>query len=263
VKVLELAAREGFSSPEMTELLEMARAAATERITQDLVERSFIEAKRLLQEQNYEAVLTLLPPVLQRVEEPSLRRQLEEATRNQAKLEERVEQVMSEVRILCEAELFDSAIGLIGAEQPGVQRAKSVEALHRSCREKMSAEAARLGLIGRAYACLENSECPEGFQQVISTGTIKKPVESTSELEKRATARVQLFADEQMKKSVETAKQTLAAEDALGADSQLQNCSAWLPYASAGVQAEWKSAQAEVAGAKKVLRFRKVLGRRA
>ncbi len=123
-KVLEQAEKDGFSSPEMTALLNMARSAAAERVSQDLVERSFLEAKRLLEEQDYESVLRLLPPVLERVDEPSLRRQLEEASKNQVKLDERVEQVISEVNVLCGLELFDSAIGLIGGESAGVRRAK-------------------------------------------------------------------------------------------------------------------------------------------
>ena len=49
-KVLEQCEKEGFSSPEMSELLNLARTAAAERISQDLVERSFMEAKRLLEE---------------------------------------------------------------------------------------------------------------------------------------------------------------------------------------------------------------------
>jgi serine/threonine-protein kinase len=56
VKILELCEKEGFSSPEMSQLLNLAKSAASERISQDLVERSFLEAKRLLEEQDYEAV---------------------------------------------------------------------------------------------------------------------------------------------------------------------------------------------------------------
>jgi hypothetical protein len=263
VKVLELAEREGFSSPEMTELLELARSAAAERVSQDLVERSFLEAKRLLAEQNYEAVLRMLPPVLQRVDEPSLRRQLEEASRNQVKLEQRVEQVISEVRDLCEAELFDSAIGLILAESPGVQRAKNVQAALHLCTEKLNVEAARLALIGAAYASLDGLECPEGFQQSSSADAPGKTPQGSHDLEKRLSARIQLVADEQLRKSVESAKQTLGADDALGAEVQLQKSSSWLPYSSLSVHSEWKATQAEVATAKKVLRFRKVLRRRA
>jgi hypothetical protein len=262
VKVLELAEREGFTSPEMTELLELARSSAAERVSQDLVERSFLEAKRLLAEQNYEAVVRLLPPVLQRVDEPSLRRQLEEATRNQVTLSQRVEQVISEVRALCEAELFDAAIGLISAESLGVQRAKDVQAALQLCTVKLTEEAARLAVIGAAYASLDKSECPQGIQ-LSSTGAAGTAVPGTEMLEKCFNARMQLVADEQLKKSVETAKLTLGADDAAGAEGHLQKCSPWLPYSSLPVQSEWKAAQAEIAAAKKVLRFRNVLRRRA
>jgi hypothetical protein len=262
VKVLELAEREGFTSPEMTELLELARSSAAERVSQDLVERSFLEAKRLLAEQNYEAVLRLLPTVLQRVDEPSLRRQLEEATRNQVILSQRVEHVVSEVRALCETELWDAAIGLISAESPGVQRAKDVQGAFQLCTVRLNGEAARLSTIGAAYASLDNSECPEGFQSS-STGAGARTVPGTENLEKHFNARMQLVADEQLKKSVENAKLTLGADDAAGAEGHLQKCSPWSPYASVPVQSEWKAAQAEVAAAKKVLRFRNVLRRRA
>lgn len=263
VKTLELAEREGFSSPEMTELLELARSAAAERVSQDLVERSFLEAKKLLAEQNYEAVMRLLPPVLQRVDEPSLRRQLEEASKNQVKLDERVEQVISEVNALCGLELFDSAIGLIGGESAGVRRAKTVQAALQSCTERLRTEEARLSIFGAVYARLNTSECPEAVQQLGSTAEQNKAVSGVGEIGKRLSTRAQVAADECLRKSVETAKQTLGAEDAVGAESQLQACSTWYSCASPAAQAEWKAAQTEVAAAKKVLRFGKVLKRRA
>jgi serine/threonine-protein kinase len=262
VKVLELAEREGFTSPEMTELLELARSSASERVSQDLVERSFLEAKRLLSEQNYEAVMRLLPPVLQRVDEPSLRRQLEEASRNQVILSERVEQVISEVRALSEAELFDAAIGLISAESLGVQKAKDVLAAHQLCTAKLNEEAARLALVGAAYASLELSKCPDGLASS-SSGTESTGVPGTEALEKLLNARMQSAADEQLKKSVETARLTLGAEDAAGAEENLQKSSQWLQYSSPSAQSEWKAAEVEIAAAKKVLRFRNVLRRRA
>ncbi len=262
VKVLETAEREGFSSPEMTDLLEMARSSAAERVSQDLVERSFIEAKRLISEQNYEAVLRLIPPVLQRVDEPALRRQLEEATRSQAVLRERVEHVVSEVRALREAELFEAAIGLISAESPGVQRAKEVQAALQASTDKLNEEASRLALLGAAYASLGNGDCPEGLEPN-SSDAGQTEILGTRELEKRFKERMQLAADEQLKKSVETVKMTLASDDAAAAEEQLQKSSPWLPYSSRSLQTEWKSAQAQVIAAKKVLRFRNVLRRRA
>ena len=85
-----------------------------------------------------------MPPVLERVDEPSLRRQLDNASRNQVKLEERVERVVSEAKALCELDLFDSAMGLISEESAGVRRAKGVQALLQLCIERLACEDARL-----------------------------------------------------------------------------------------------------------------------
>ena len=263
VKALEQAEREGFSSPEMTELLDLARAAAAERVSQDLVERSFLEAKRLLAEQNYEGVMRLLPPVLERVDEPSLRRQLDEASRNQVKLEERVEQVVSEAKALCELDLFDSAMGLISEESAGVRRAKGVQALLQLCIERLASEEARLSAIAAVYVRLNTPECPAAFQQLSSSVNQKKIVANANEIEKRLSGRVQAIADEWVKKGVESAKQAIAGDDTLTAEGLLQACGMWSPCANPGLQADLKSAQAEVASAKKVLRFRKVLKRQA
>lgn len=263
VKALELAEKEGFSSPELTELMEMARSAAAERVSQDLVERSFLEAKRLMADQNYEAVIRLLPSVLQRVEEPSLRRQLEEASRNQVKLEERVEVVTSQLNTLFELGLFDSAIGLVGGEAAGVRRAKSVQALEQMCAEKLAGEEARLAVIGRVYAHLNTPECPGAFQQLIATASQRKTVEVFVEIETRLGSRVQAIANDFVKKGIEGAKQALGAEDALGAETSLEACSGWSGHASEATQAELKAIESEVSAAKKVVRFRKVLKRRA
>jgi len=263
VKALEVAEKEGFSSPELTALMELARSAAAERVSQDLVERSFLEAKRLMAEQNYEAVIRLLTPVLPRVDEPSLRRQLEEASRNQLKLEERIEQVSAEVNALRELELFDSAIGLISDESAGVRRAKRVEELYQLCAGKLAGEKARLASIGKVYSLLNTQECPRAFQELVATADRRKSVPAAEEIESRLSARVQTLADDCLKKNLESVKMSLAAEDALGAEGHLQACTLWSNFANPAVQADLRAAQNEVAAAKKVLRFRKVLKRRA
>ena len=261
VKVLELCEKEGFSSPEMSELLNLARTAAAERISQDLVERSFMEAKRLLEEEDYEAVQQLLIPVLQRTEEPALRRQLEEATMKQRALEEQVDRVLAEVHRLCAMELFDAAIGLIRTESAGVRQAKRVQAAFKSCTELLEAEAAKLESIGGAYSTLDSPGCAAAFQRM-ARGEAESPVSAgAAEIERRLGGRVRLIADQQVIKSIEAARQALGGEDPALANSLLQSVSEWQPCCTATVQSDWKAAQAEIAAAKKVLRFRRVLGR--
>lgn len=256
VKVLELCEREGLSSPELTDLMDLARNAAAERVSQDLVERSFLEAKRLIDEQNYEEVLRVLPPVLKRVDEPALRRLLEEATQKQQELEQRVELVLAEAQRMTDAELYDAAIGLIRSESAGLQKARRVQAALDASTAMLAAEMTRLGSVGTVYASLGGPQCVPALERIAS-GTSA----STAEIEQRLGARVQQAADAQVTRSVDAARQALAAEDPALAESLLENASAWQPAATAAVQAEWKAAQAEVGAARKVLRFRKVLRR--
>jgi hypothetical protein len=256
VKVLELCERDGFSSPEITELMNMARSAAAERISQDLVERSFLEAKHLLEVEDYEAVLKLLPPVLQRVEEPALRRLLDEAAEKQKVLERRIDQVVAEAERLKAIELFDAAIGLIRTEPAGVRQAKRVQTVLDSCAAIAASEAARLEAAGAVYARLGEPECANAFERVT-----KDNATGAAELYQRLGARVQGIADRQLTQSMESARQALAADDAALAESTLQAASAWQASATPPVQAEWQTVQAEAASAKKVLRFKKTLKR--
>ncbi|MGB6722379.1 MAG: hypothetical protein WBE72_16395, partial [Terracidiphilus sp.] len=261
VKVLELCEKEGFTSPEMSELLNLARSAAAERISQDLVERSFLEAKRLLEEENYEEVLKLLPPVLQKVDEPALRRQLDEAAQKQQVLEKRVDQILSEVERLREMELFDAAIGLIRAEPAGVRQSRRVQAATESCAATLKNESSRLESIGAVYAALNEPESAVLFARISADDAASNAPQVVSAVRQRLAARVQQIADQQLTQSIEAARQALAADDAISADSILQGASAWQSSATPALQAEWKTAQAEIASSKKVLRFKKVLRR--
>ncbi len=262
VKVLEQCEKEGFSSPEMSELLDLARSAAAERISQDLVERTFLEAKQLLEAEDFEAVLKLLPPVLERVDEPALRRQRDEAAQKQAVLEKRIHHVLEEIERSREMELFDAAIGLIHSEPAGVRRSHRVQAALESLTAARELEAARLASVGAIYAALHEPESAMLYQRLISESSAAQtsPGSTPTGLEsvaQRLGARLRQIADQQVGKSMEAARQALASDDAAAAHTLLENAAGWQPSASAAVQAEWKRAVEEVAAARKVLRFRK------
>lgn len=257
VKVLEQCEKDGFSSPEMTELMDLAKSAAAERISQDLVERSFLEAKRLLEAQDYEEVLRLLEPALERVDEPALQRLFEEATNKQRALEEQVERLLADVNRYCQMRLFDAAAGLIRAESAGVRQVKRVQEALNSCTGLLEAEASRLETIGAVYAALNGSDCATAFQRIGRSDGSSAGSASTAEIEKRLSGRVQLIADQRSAKCIEAARQALSADDAALANSHLEGGAAWQASCSPSVQAEWKTLQGEIAAAKKVLRFRK------
>jgi eukaryotic-like serine/threonine-protein kinase len=267
VKVLEQCEKDGFSSPEMTELMDLARSAAAERISQDLVERTFLEAKQLLEAEDYEAVLKLLPPVLERVDEPALRRQLDEATQKQQVLEKRVDQVLADIDRSRAMELFDAAIGLIHSEPAGVRQSRRIQSALEGLTAARDLEASRLASIGQVYAGLHQPDAAVLFARLtaspaappLTTGVPVPTVMSAGvvEIEQRLGARLGQIADQQLSKSIEAARQALAADNAADAHTFLENVSGWQSSASPTLQAEWKTAQEEVSAARKVLRFRK------
>ncbi len=258
VKVLEKCEKDGFSSPEITELMDLARSAAAERISQDLVERSFLEAKRLLGEQDYEAVLRLLDPVLQRVDEPALRRLLEEATLKQSALEEQVDRLLADVDRYCQMQLFDAAVGLIQAESAGVRQAKRVQAAFISSSDMLNLEVARLESLGFVYATLHGANYEAALQR-LAQSSIEAPAgpAGTTAIERRLSARVRLIADQNVTKCIEAARQALSADDAALASRHLESGAGWQSNCSPAVQAEWKTVEEEIAATKKVLRFRR------
>jgi serine/threonine-protein kinase len=258
VKVLEHAEREGFSSPELTELMEMAKAAAAKRIFQDLVERSFLEAKQLLADQNYEAVMRLLPPVLERVEEPSLRRQLDEASQMQRVLEERIEHIVARADGLCRLGLSDVAIGLIGHEESkGVKDAKRVQRAIQSCQADLNREGLKLSSLGGIYAALENPDSVSTCEQITLDHSEEGKPSNTTEVESHLAARLHVIADQKVTKSIDASRHSLASDDPALAEKQLQSASVWLSHSNPDLQTEWKNAQSEISAAKKVLRFRR------
>jgi tetratricopeptide (TPR) repeat protein len=261
VKVLETCDSQGFSSPEMTELLEMARSAAAVRVSQDLVERSFLEAKEMLEKQNYQAVLRLLPPVLQRVEEPSLRRLLEEATQKQRSIEQRVAQVAAAVKRCCEMEMYDAAIGLIAAESPGVRQVDQIRSALDTCKKLLEIEGSRLQSMGTIYATLSEPECAIAYQRLTASESAGPGSPAVTDVEQRLGVRVRLTVDGYVSQSIDAARQALRSEQPALANDLLKNTAEWQASAAPAVQEQWKAAQAEIAAAKKVLRFRNVLRR--
>ena len=258
VKILERCLQDGFSSPEIIALLNLAKSRAAERMSQELVERSFLDAKALLAEENYEAVIDLLTPVLARIEEPSLHPLLAEATERQKLVEKRIDQLVLEVGSLADLGLYDAAIGLIREEPPGVRKTKRLQSAFDVCSAMREREEERLKSIGAVYALLASPECTLAAQKLMSD---RAPSPGIQEIEKRLEARVQLIADRHVAKAIDSARQALAADDAVLAESVIQTISGWQECCSPALQTEWKDIHTIVLTAKKVLHFRKVLRR--
>jgi serine/threonine-protein kinase len=257
VKVLESCLQAGFSSPDIIDLLEMAKSRAAERVSQELVERSFLDAKKLISEEDYEAAIELLVPVLARTDEPSLRSLLEEATQKLQLLDQRIDHLLSEIQLLSQLGLYDAAVGLIRKESDGTRKGKRLQAAFDSCAAILEREEKELTSLGGLYASMDRPESAAAIRQRSDAQPSSACSSGTHEIEKRLETRVKVIADRHLARAFETARQALGADDAVLAENVLQNVSGWQACCSPALGAEWKAVQSEIWAAKKVLRFRK------
>ena len=253
VKVLESCMEAGFSSPEIVELLDMAKSRAAERVSHELVERTFLDAKKLIADQDYEAAIELLGTALRRSDDSSLRALLDEATEKQKGREQRIESLLGEIETLTELGLYDAAVGMIGQDQPALGRAQRIEAAYNSTKMILDREEKELRSIGEVYATLDSPECAAAARKrTTATGA-----PSIREIERRLVSRVQLIADRELATACESVRQALRADDAALAESLLEGVAHWQGLCSPSINKEWKAAQSEVLAANKVLRFKR------
>jgi serine/threonine-protein kinase len=253
-KTLQNCEKEGFSSEELTELLETARSEAAKRVSQDFIERNFLEAKSLLEDQDYEGVLRILRPALERVEDSSLRKLLDEATRKQAELEIHIDTLLVDVQRLFDMGFYDVVCAQIRAESPGVRQAKRIQQVFDSCLRRIDEEKAHLNGIGAIYARIGNPDVFKDLKKVFKTTA--NPGDLAG-IDKKLEGRIVRAAGDAVRRCIEQVRLALANEDAELAERARNEAVEWLPAASDATQAEWSKVQAELAASRKILRFRR------
>ena len=158
VKILERCKAEGYSSYEVDGLLELAKSTASQRISQELLERTYSQAKRFIDEEDYDSAVQLLRRALRQVDEPVLHRQLEEATQKQSAVEQSAASALERAESLTRMELFTEAVVLLEEQSPGVKRLPRVDQALGRARRFQEAEADFAGLTGRCYAQMGTSQ---------------------------------------------------------------------------------------------------------
>lgn len=261
VKILKRCQTEGYSSPEIQGLLELAQSAASQHISQDLVERTYAQAKQLIEEQNYEGAMQLLHGALRQVDEPVLRRQLDEATRKQLAVGQRAEDVLGQVRVLTDLELATEALHLLEEQPPGVQRLAAINAETARIRVLVHSDADFWNRMGRAYGSLGNVAALPDLKAALLPEFASRGSASVAATQRRLQLRAEHLANEKLSLAIKSAQEALGLDENEQADSLMREAHAWAEFASPAIQEECRSVEAEIAAAKKVLRFRRALRR--
>jgi len=257
VKILERCKAEGYSSYEVDGLLELAKTAASQRISQELLERTYSQGKRFIDEEDYESAVQLLRRALRQVDEPVLHRQLEEATQKQTAIEQRADAALQRAENLTRIELFPEAVVLLEEQSPGVKRLLRVDQALARARKLQEAEAGFAALTGRCYAQMGTSQGIADLKRALALPASPDSPGSLETTKKQLRRRCEQVYGEKASSAVAAARELLAQDDTAGAEALLTETAPWRELAPAQAQEELRAVDAEAAAAKKVLRFRR------
>ena len=256
VKILERCQADGFSSYEIDGLLELAKSEASKRISQEVLEQTHSQAKRLIELEDYENAVQLLRGTLRQVDEPVLHRQLDEALQKQQATEQRADAALERVDHLIRMELFDEAVLLLQEQSGGVKKLERVEQARVRASNMQEADAKFSIVLGRCYAQMGNAQGIEDLKKALKTvATADAP--GSEETMKRLRRRCEEIYGERASAAIASVRKFLAEQDRQGAEEVLRETARWLELAPLQAQEELKLLQAQTAAAKKVLGFRR------
>jgi eukaryotic-like serine/threonine-protein kinase len=257
IKILERCKAEGFSSYEVDGLLDLAKSAASQRISQELLERTYSQAKRLIDEEDYENAVPLLRNALRQVNEPVLQRQLKDAEQKQLAIGQRADSALKQAEKLLSLELYAEAVLVLQEQSPGVKRLPRIaQALGRATILQQADESFDR-LVGRCYAQFGTAAGIEDLKLALNTLVSPEAASSQESMQRQLRQRCEQVYGEKASSAIAAARDLLSRDDSLGAEAILKETAPWIEFAPTPAQEELRTLEAEAAAAKKVLRFRR------
>jgi predicted Ser/Thr protein kinase len=257
VKILERCKAEGFASKEIDGLLALAKDAASQRISQERLERTYSQAKRLIDEEDYESAVQLLRQALPQVEEPVLQRQLEEAAQKQRATEQRADSALERASSLIRMDLFAEAVLLLEEQSPGVRRLSKIDQALVRARKLRDADANFALLTGRCYAQMGTPQGTADLKQALNLAATVDTPASQEAVKTQLRRRCEQVYGEKASAAITSTRELLAQDNSIAAEAMIRETSPWLELAPAQAQEELRALEAQAAAAKKILRFRR------
>ena len=216
---------DGFSSYEIDGLLELAKSEGSKRISQEVLERTYSQAKRLIELEDYENAVQLLRRALRQVDEPVLHRQLEEAVQKQQATEQRADAALERVDHLMRMELFAEAVLLLKEQSGGVKKLQRVEQARVRARNLQETDANVSIVLGRCYAQMGTAQGIEDLKKALKTvATADAP--GSAETIKRLRRRCEEIYGERASAAIASARKFLSEDDSQGAEEVLRETTA-------------------------------------
>ena len=212
----------------MDGLLDLAKSTASQRISQELLDRTYSQAKRFIDEEDYESAVQLLRRALRQVDEPVLHRQLEEANQKHLAIEQRADAALERAENLMRMELFAEAVLLLEEQSPGVKRLPRIDQALARARKLQEAEADFAGLTGRCYAQMGTTQGVADLKRALNTPASSDAPDSQEATKSQLRRRCEQIYGEKASSAIGAARELLGQDDSAGAEALLKETLPWL-----------------------------------
>ena len=225
---------------EITELLDFAREESAREQQQSLIAHTYAEAHNLHREGKYEAVVQLLQPVLQRVDDTRLRKMLAEAEKLIGQLQSEEEAALNYTLELVETDCHEQAVAFVQRLPDRIAGNAEIKLLRVASEEAWKQQCARLEKLGQSYAALESPSPLDKFDELtadaVTNGSLSKVLQAmTKSFEARRTA----LMDAVLTSRMQTLQAATASEDAAPSPGLLAADPHLLTLVSPEVLTEW------------------------
>jgi tetratricopeptide (TPR) repeat protein/predicted Ser/Thr protein kinase len=247
IEILESYQLEFLDSEGVGELLDLARNDLAQQKRRERIAAVISQARALMNEQRFGEAVRLLEPAGTETGDPALARLLAEARTQQEEAERKMGAQMVRILRLRERGQLEEAIELLQAV-PAVSVAGSQpNTLLNEIRAELQRKQATSKALTAATEAIEQGK----FQAAIdSLESVQRAYGESAELKRgiaEIEARRKQLANEAVTKALETARSSLAANDAPAALQVLKGVAQHIEFADPQVQADWKRLGGEAA----------------
>ncbi|MGB6688123.1 MAG: protein kinase [Terracidiphilus sp.] len=247
IEILESYQLEFLDSEGVSELLDLARNDLAQQKRRELIAAAIAQARSLMNEQRFDQAIRLLEPASTETGDPALARLLAEARAQQEEAERKMGAQMVRILRLRERGQFEEAIELLQAVPAASVAGSQPHTLLNEIRAELSRKQATSKALAAATGAIEQGK----FQAAIdSLESVQRAYGESAEL-KRGIAEIEThrkqLANEAVTKALETARSSLAANDAPAALQVLKGVAQHIEFADPQLQADWKRLGGEAA----------------
>jgi serine/threonine protein kinase len=250
VKLLEACHAEGIFSDEIRELLDYARHEAEQQQRQSLLEKNSAQVQKLMAAGDFDAVISLLEPILQQTDEPSLRASLEKARNQHQSLQRKIEAALESLRQFTDGGQYEAGVSFLESQPPVILKSERVQAALAETRECCNRDQIALQMIAKAYAALDANEIASGWHSLQTALHANAESPLLKQAVQKFESRQAPIANQTLSSAIERAQAALTTGNPKLADELLRAASPVIEYASLELRTDWQRLSKRTARAK-------------